>query len=633
MKLESCLLNLSTQDLRAILAFYHLSPTQDMNRPVLISTILAHLGSPATFRAVFESFSPQEIEILLSLRAESGAVATTQLQNAYGGDDVDSLIRWSWGRDLPEGIPSLRLKGILYRIIPVVDIIENGMYVIPDEFLDSIDNIRIPSTEIHDARIPFYSDVSDTLCLQHMFEMLRYIDSCKLRPLRDGSLSLRHQNSIIELLARIHPQILSRDMHSYVSFLYTIAVALGLIRTINNRSRLDRSSTDWFNRSPQSQLLDMFHAWLNHGTYDDFYKISGIKVISGGLRQTSLQVRKIVVDAFKHTDLTTWIDKDKFIKHFEQNQPRFFRPFYDDHHWIVEYKNGDEIWTTKTKPFLIEYAFLNFIICGPLFWLGLVQLGKNDNNVTSFMLSREGRHILRGESFAETAAMGIACNQIIVQPDFEILVSENAVLSVRFMVDRISEPIGIGPISHYRLTRNSIARAMESGLEINDIIGFLEATSSVGLSQNVRASIESWKSHYGRVRIGAMYYLETKDHFIMKELQTHTRMSNLLGDSIGLVTNRISADNLVPMITELKRCGYLPKVDPALILDSTETPHPIYLSETLIPSLKRLLATVLQKKPAWLTDRMIEDIERIMYSIERTTSETLSESYSEEENH
>ncbi len=626
-KLESCLIHTPQQNLRAIALHHHIELPGNAARADIVVAVLDHLGSRHTLSRLLSSCTANEREILLAIRATAGSIEISILQKMFGSDDPDVLARSFWGQPVPEGIGSLRLKGLVFLFSTPEQTAEN--YAIPDEVLALLNEDVLPVSDLSGSAPPYYSEFCDTNCLKDFLTFICDVDRRKIRPLTDGSLGLRHRKHISDSIAGNNPQIAREEIPEYVCFLHACAVQLGLLKHIGGRLRIARSFETWVRQEPFDQLRDLFDAWKMLPGYDEFLGISTIRVLSGGLRQAPRHVRLIILDMLRSVSPGVWVDLTRLHDHAERNRPRFFRPIHPKRHWSVTIPSSE---TEPDHPFMLERLLLNHFIQRHLFWLGMIHLGTDAHqHPVSFMLSFTGHSLLCGGTPPERKEAPIPCDQIMVQPDFEILISETAVLSVRYMVSRIGEPAGSGPVDRFRLTRKSIARALEAGVESHEILRFLDASSSVGIPQNVRASIETWINQYGRVRIGSMFYLETKDHFIMKELQSHSSISELVGDPIGLVTNRLDPEKLMPLVDELKRCGYLPKIDPHLNVDLDEPPKTLMLSETQLKVLKRLLATVLQKKPAWLDVRSFEVIEKIVRTNQTLFPGTHTDAISEKE--
>ncbi len=626
-KLESCLIHTPQQNLRAIALHHHILLPGNATRSDLIVSILQHLTPRQTLSDVLSACTVSEREILLAIRGTAGSIEVSIFRKMYGGDDPDALAKSFWGQLVPEGISSLRLKGLVFLYTSQEQTVEN--YMVPEEVLALLNEDAIPASDLIGSAPPYYSEYSNTNCLKDFLSLICEIDRLKIRPLTDGSLGLRHRKHLSDTIAGTNCLISRDDLQDYVCFLHACAVQLDLLKHIGGRLRIARSFETWVRQEPFDQLRDLYEAWKRLSTYDEFLGIPNIRVLSGGLRQPPRHVRLIILDMLRAVAPGIWVDLTRLHDHAKLNRPRFFRPIHPGRHWSVTLGSSG---VEPAEPFVLERMLLDHIIQRHLFWLGLIHLGTDAyQHPVSFMLSAMGHTLLHGGSTPERMESSIPSDQIIVQPDFEILISETAVLSVRYMVSRIGEPTGSGPVVRFRLTRRSIARALEAGVESHEILRFLDTSSSVGIPQNVLASIETWIDQYGRVRIGSMFYLETKDHFIMKELQSHTSISELVGDPIGLITNRLDPEKLIPLIDELKRCGYLPKIDPQLNVDLDEPPKTLMLSETQLKVLKRLLATVLQRKPAWLDARSIDAIEKIMRTNPALFAGTHTDAISEKE--
>ncbi|MCB0033017.1 MAG: helicase-associated domain-containing protein [Anaerolineales bacterium] len=168
----------------------------------------------------------------------------------------------------------------------------------------------------------------------------------------------------------------------------------------------------------------------------------------------------------------------------------------------------------------VEADLINHIIAGPLFWMGLVDLGYTkeppvdllgNKPVDLFRLTPYGRWLIKeGEKPAAQATEG---GNVIVQPTFEIVVmgpmGDDVLMSLDLFARSQKEQ---EHVSTFVLDKESVYQAQKLGWPVPRIIAYLEELSSRPLPQNVRRSLEEWGALQERIVIRrSVRLLETAD--------------------------------------------------------------------------------------------------------------------------
>ncbi len=131
-------------------------------------------------------------------------------------------------------------------------------------------------------------------------------------------------------------------------------------------------------------------------------------------------------------------------------------------------------------------------------WLGIIELGYVSGRAIpqAVRFSTLGRAVLRQETLAFNREEG----QLILQPDFQLLALGPVPLATLLGIERIAQretaqPAAVG----YRLTRDSIYRALQNGASIGVICAFLSRITQQPLPQNVERTLEEWGTQHERI--------------------------------------------------------------------------------------------------------------------------------------
>lgn len=145
----------------------------------------------------------------------------------------------------------------------------------------------------------------------------------------------------------------------------------------------------------------------------------------------------------------------------------------------------------------VEGGFIRDVITKSLFWMGLVDLGFNGDEL-AFRLTPVGAWLLGVGPQPEIRVEG---GQVIVQPNFHIMAFDPVSDAVLVELSRFAERLASERVSEFRLTRASVYSAQRAGWDVERIRTHLESLSGSPLPENVRRTLEEWQALHERIRI------------------------------------------------------------------------------------------------------------------------------------
>ena len=142
-----------------------------------------------------------------------------------------------------------------------------------------------------------------------------------------------------------------------------------------------------------------------------------------------------------------------------------------------------------------ERRWLDAALMTWLYFLGLVELSPAGAAPICLRLTDLGRAVLHPEHAAPVAAPAVETRTAwVVQPNFEIVVYlDRARPEQLAFLERHAERFQAQQhVAQYRLTRESVYGALESGSTLDGLLATLEAGAGQPLAQNVVAEIREW---------------------------------------------------------------------------------------------------------------------------------------------
>lgn len=120
---------------------------------------------------------------------------------------------------------------------------------------------------------------------------------------------------------------------------------------------------------------------------------------------------------------------------------------------------------------------------------GYGEVGEDQSGELAFRWLIEPKSLLYlgQEPVGETEQCGF-----YVQPDFEMLVPPEVRPDMCWMLEQCAERVMRDRMSIYRITREHIVSAIARGLELKEVMGFLDQYALTGVPANVRIALEDW---------------------------------------------------------------------------------------------------------------------------------------------
>ena len=232
----------------------------------------------------------------------------------------------------------------------------------------------------------------------------------------------------------------------------------------------------------------------------------------------------------------------------------------------------------------VEGGFVGALVAGPLFWMGLVDLGDADcraptapNDIRpkeeiapgAYRLTDLGLWVLGLGPAPEIAEEG---GRVVVQPNFQITAMEPISDRVLGELDEFADSEGGDRALLYRLTRQSVYRGQQNGWDSgavgqHRIIARLQELCGAELPGNVYRSLVEWDTLHNRIviRRNATLILASDASVLDDALAEPGRAEAALGTTLG---RRVSDHVTLPpgkaeaVALVLRQSGWPPLVTP-----------------------------------------------------------------------
>ncbi|USB34594.1 helicase-associated domain-containing protein [Paenibacillus sp. YPG26] len=244
-------------------------------------------------------------------------------------------------------------------------------------------------------------------------------------------------------------------------------------------------------------------------------------------RNGSLSVSESAADSWLRLDpssmrlavytqlLTRYVPADPNLQHYvyalstEYIQEGVWYPLEDITSWLQRHHMLADPLAEVQITFM--HGWLE-MLCG----LGFVDLGLGREGETAFRwrnrprLQEQISTNCTDNTDAGHSAAGLE-GRFYVQPDFEILVPCDVPYLPRWELELYAHGVTYDAMSVYKLSRESVALALEHGRNPADIAVFLENWAASGIPDNVRSALGQWEKELGRTSLEQRVLLRCTD--------------------------------------------------------------------------------------------------------------------------
>lgn len=304
-------------------------------------------------------------------------------------------------------------------------------------------------------------------------------------------------------------------------------------------------------------LLSLVEAWLHSPVVDELRLIPGITA-EGSEHSDPLRTRQLILDFLSSLPEGSWWSLSAFVNAVHESYPDYQRPSGDYDSWFIKSESGGEYLRGFAHWDEVDGALLRYMIGGPMFWLGLMDLASPDpaGIVSAFRFSGWSKDLLRGQA---PAGLPGEDQTLKVGSDARLRVPRLAPRALRYQLSRFGEWEGTrGDDYLYRLTPASLESARQQGLRASHLLGLLRRSAGT-VPPSLGRALERWEERGSEVRLERVTVLRLSSPELMKTLRA-SRAGRFLGDPLGPTAVVVHPGAWKKVMAALAEMGYLAEV-------------------------------------------------------------------------
>lgn len=290
------------------------------------------------------------------------------------------------------------------------------------------------------------------------------------------------------VVERLKPFLLNAD-RDRLRFLVALAYAAGLVSVEKEQIvPVQAEARRWLALSRPEQVRYLAEVWRASAILDMAHT-PGLQIDAeaGSLQQYDPKAARLaVLDLLRaHVPLSDWWSQSDWISIVREDSADFQRPNGDFKTWFIQDASGNvldgiDYWDQ------VEGALLEYLINGPLHWLGLADLADDAARFNVF-----------GRAFIGKAAWPTRPDEPEapdIRPDGLIVVARKASRLDRYTVARFTSWLAGETPFTYRLDADGLEQAAGQGITLEQIRKFLDRHAPAGqLPDSIVRFLDEWK--------------------------------------------------------------------------------------------------------------------------------------------
>jgi hypothetical protein len=516
--------------------------------------LAAQLVSPASVAIACADLSPSEAGALAELQAASGWMEAPRFGRRYGA--VRPMGPGRLERERPWLAPANPAEGLWYRgfifkgfrqtesgVVEVIYLPSDLLTLLPAAPAAKAAFALAPAAEPHHVQ-PAGDDL-----VEDVFNLLVYVRNHDVPPGTGDKLRLKDLQAVNALCVSPVPAAAAAD-DDRLALVVRLGRAAGLASVAQERLTLNSERVQgWLQATPAGRLAGLQAAWRDDPDWNDLWHVPTLKPQpTGGWKNDPLLARRKVLGFLAGCQPAKWYRLDDFVAAVKAADPDFQRPDGDYTTWYLHDLRGQSLMGFEHWD-EVEGALLRSLVAGPLHWLGVVDLGRDEESgpPVAFRL-------------AATPGEGASASPVAmaVDDDCTVRVPSDASLYDRFQLARFANLVQRGADGiAYRISPASLARARRQGISAEQVSSFLARVAGQPLPPKVAEAIQRWHKRSGAIRLERGVILRVDAPETLAALRRQPALAPLLGEALGPQAVLVPQANIQQVRRWLIEQGYM----------------------------------------------------------------------------
>jgi hypothetical protein len=360
--------------------------------------------------------------------------------------------------------------------------------------------VKLPQFVVESLNPPSFVRQGGPSLLEDLFSLLTNLQVAPLPTNPQGQLTPTARQQIhryFQSPAALLDQGLPPEQLGRIEFLYHLVRVAGQVHVVDRRLKPNPVRVKpWLKLGQDRQLFTLQQTWQKDATWDELRHIPSLKIEETGWQNDPVLARQAILAHLSLCPAGTWLSITSLVEAIKAVDPDFARPDGDYRSWYIRDAATGEYLMDFACWDQVEGALVRHVITGPLFALGVTDLGYEEGAdlPTAFRITAGGAAFLGlGPPPADREAPPLP---LTVQPDFTVHLPAGSRLHERFQVHRFARFRQVVEDSEivYQISRRSLYAAQQQGISPRMIVAFLQKNSRGSLPASVVAALRKWRA-------------------------------------------------------------------------------------------------------------------------------------------
>jgi hypothetical protein len=560
--------------------------------------LAAQLVSPASVAIARADLSPAEAGALAELQAAGGWMEAPRFVRRYGASRPMGPGRLE--RERPWLAPANPAEGLWYRgfifkgfrqtesgVVEVIYLPSDLLALLPAAPAAKPAFALAPAAEPHDVQ-PAGGDL-----VEDVFNLLVYVRNHDVAPGTGDMLRLKDLQAVNALCVSPVPAAAAAD-DDRLALVVRLGRAAGLMSMAQEQLaphlppdrqregaglalsaervrgrprtflRTDRWKVrDWLQATPAGRLAGLQAAWRDDPDWNDLWHVPTLRPQpTGGWKNDPLLARRKVLGFLAGCQPAKWYRLDDFVAAVKAADPDFQRPDGDYTTWYLHDLRGQPLMGFEHWD-EVEGALLRRLVAGPLHWLGVVDLGRDEESGPPVAFRLAGDDTLTPVPSPKGRGEQAPLRAMTVDDTCTVRVPSDASLYDRFQLARFADLVQRGADGvTYRISPASLARARRQGISAEQVSSFLARVAGQTLPPKAAEAIQRWHKRSGAIRLERGVILRVDAPETLAALRRQPALAPLLGEVLGPQAVLVPPANIQQVRRWLVEQGYMEEKPP-----------------------------------------------------------------------
>lgn len=366
-----------------------------------------------------------------------------------------------------------------------------------------------------------------------------------------------------------------------IEFCYALLDTLGAIQSERGQPivRREEAFQRLLSLAPTVQMYVVLYTWLNTTAWSEMDILRRLDEeirVRRSLTHTSFKpqnlyrewrsARHMVLRFLSTIEEGEWVSLQGFLRMMWQIAPDLLHPHYEPATWWLESTRTRKQFGTTFEDWQESGGrFALTVLQGPLYWLGAIELGYQDEHPVAFRLTPVGSFALHRRSvIVEQEQKAIPAGAVQLSEDMVVTLVPNQVPTqlheLLHLIGRLETTTPSAFV--YRVTADGVLRALAEGQTIDHLMAALTRWMGKKPPLSWQRRMVNWSENYGKLHIYEdITLIELADDYALQELLSNTSLRDHLIYEFSPRLIAVRPDSVDALVGEMEKRGYTPAME------------------------------------------------------------------------